>query len=379
MKQTNYILFFILMANTVVGQFSFLEDKSKKYKSTTTLNFIKPLLGKLDELDSLKFSSMREYYLLNAKIYDEIIENFEAKYNVENHLDQKNKLKYLFDDLENLGAEDLDKINENIEQKNKTCKIILIKLKQLSTFYMYKYRTEKRFCLIPLRNKYDVIFFDKNEAEQENKSNFFKSTKLSISPENLDYSIFSEVYSDYFHVVKFSIGSVFTTGNSTSNDETDIDTSETNKPLIKGINKLSSGGGNLVLNLAYPICSYTSQDLNFRFNTFVNNRIGIDLPSFNANQKTYPLHFEPNVSSTIYFGGLHDVLAFTTELKIGRIIGNRLFYEQLGIDCKQSFNFNKLSIGIKVNKKFNISMNYFWGDVFVNQNFPNSVSMGLLF
>jgi hypothetical protein len=332
----------------------------------------------IEEYDSLDFLSMKEYCLLNSRKFDSLALDLEKKLNYLEQAKYNGQLNSILENNEGASSDVNSKLEFILNRNENDVYSLSDILRRVSAAFKYFERTQNKFGFLPIRNKYDAYVFDQKQ-QKHSKGKFFNQTKFSVSPENLDYSIFSEVYTDYFGVVKFSIGSVITTGQiNENNDQAEIDSVRV-VPHSNSINRLTGGGGNLVINLNYPICMYVNDRSNFKFSCTLQNRLAFDIPLNQTNLKGYPINVEPSLLNAIYFGGMNNVLALTLEFKIARVFGNGLFYDLLAKEDKQSFFLHQLSLGIQINKKFNVNMNLFIGSQYVKEHFPGALSIGLLF
>lgn len=378
MKNIVLALSFSACCTSLFGQF--YASKAYEKISLESTQVFENLKAKLIEIEDFQNTSLSNDYQNKAVVFDSLA------LVLENQLKQLRLStinRYMHDLFEKQNNKGLlpDDLELTIYAEEKELSKAIDLLKKISASFRFYDKTQSKFALLPIKNKYDAYIYDQSRGKAT-KGKFLNQTKISLSPEDMQYSLFSEVFSDYFSFVKFSLGSVVTFGQSKEVDNLEYKESQDSlyeTPTSTTINKLVSGGGNLVFNVSYPLCVYINERSNLRYSTSFQNRLAMDVPLSNTSLNGIPINVEPSLISSFYISGMNEVLALTLDIKLARVFGNARFYNLLGRETNGSFFLNQFSIGIQVNKKSNLGINFYLGDSFVKQNFPSTLSLGLLF
>ena len=379
MKCTTNILLFIIITissetNAQYVLHAPVKKNTKKEGSKEKYNFLYKYIGQ-DTADATTFSSLDEYYQQTAKSYDSIANVLHQRIMA----DYQNNYSDILKDLvsSDIGLSDfkvterIADLDNNLEEELKAVRAI----QNIAAGLKFKARTENKLVFLPVKNAADAsMFYFINDKGK--RSHYFKNTRFSLSPSEDSYALYSEVYSDYFSVVRFGVGTVIGAA-SQSTDE--IDTAEGYRQIAtnNAINRLTSGGGNVVINLGFPLLCYENRNNNFMCATFINPRIGFDLPILGSTTGQYPINVETALTTSFYYGGFLEQIAIVGDIKLSTVFGNDTFYSGIGTITNDPFAFHQLSLGLMLSDKFQIKWNKYFGNKFITQLFPQSISFSL--
>jgi len=273
------------------------------------------------------------------------------------------------------GVENLQRIAKEIEtleaDMRKKIQVEVGYLKGLSKEYSFKART-LGFVIVTSKNRRvsnaheAQVYY--NLSVSERSARFLGNSLLSISSEGERISLFNEIYSDYFGPFRFGVGALV------GNRSNSSDSLETEKDAIQ---RLLGGGGNMIINLNYPIVGFTGENNRFIVKSSFAPKLAVDLPVLGTESDKYGLNYDIGFEATILFSGLLNVLTFYTNSRFAIINGNDVFFDNLNKD-KGSFAFHQLSIGLALNSTFRLAWNTYFGSDFVKENFPSTVSFSVI-
>jgi hypothetical protein len=323
------------------------------------------------------------YYKNLIHNYDSICYSLKKKCDATYHGHLLKNVMEVTKDIESLNAINLYEFLQEQEEKYKATLDVISKIDKLSKSLKYKVRTENKFSFMPVRNEQDLMTYDNFNQKENDK--FINETRLMIQPDDQYVSLYSELYKDYFGVVKIGIGTLLNASSGLEAkheaeipfeeaevfDETELENS-------RAINKLSSGGGLLVLKASLPFLLYTNKERNFNFKSELQNRIGIDLPNIGGTASKYSMNSEINIYNKIYFGGWNDEIAIIGEARFGYISGNETFFNQIEKRNSTSFFMHQFSIGLVLDNKFQLSWNTIKGDDFISKYAKSLLSFSMV-
>ena len=337
-----------------------------------------------DHIVDIEVDNLDSYYKDLITTYDSVCCSLKKKCDVKYQKQLLQSVLKATTDIESLDASDLNEILQEQESKHEATLAVINKIDKLTKALKYKVRTENKLSFMPVRNEQDLMSYD--NFDQKDNDKFMNETKLMFQPDDQFVSLYSELYKDYFGVVRIGIGTVLnaSSGFETEEEEEEIPFDEdgiyeeigtTNS---RAINKLSSGGGLLVLKSSLPVFVYNNQDRNFSFKTEFQNRIGIDLPNVGATSSKYSMNSEFNIYNKIYFGGWTNEIAIIAEARLGYINGNETFFNQIDKENDSSFFMHQFSIGLVLDNKFQLSWNIIKGDDFIEENAKSLLSFSMV-
>ncbi len=308
--------------------------------------------------------------------FDSLINSLKSKsrYDIEKKI--RDKLVHF-----NFEKEELDNtlalVDEFEEERQKKLKLVR-KFEAIAQRVKFINRTANRPAFLPVRCKNDFKYFDADSYNSEERQNhLLNNSKVMYNPNNRYFSIFTEVYKDYFNVVRLGIGSVIGSNIQSNNYEDQDSVSEAGEEEQYHNNflKFSNGGGLIAFNLSYPIFSYIHEDAGFAFKSEIQCRIGIDPPGLSA-KKDLMTNIENSLVSKLRYKGELDKISIIAESKISRMHGNDIFYNSINKADHKSFATYQFTIGFVLENKFQLTWNIIKGNTFVSNN--SAASMGVL-
>lgn len=337
----------------------------------------------IDNIIEIDVDNPESYYKNLITTYDSICCSLKKKCDATYQSQLLKNVLEVTKNIESLDAINLNELLLEQEEKHKATLDVINKIDKLTKSLKYKVRTENKFSFMPVRNEQDLMTYD--NFNQKDNDKFMNETKLMFQPDDQFVSLYSELYKDYFGVVRIGIGTVL---NASSGFETDTEEEipfdedgvfeEIETVNSRAINKLSSGGGLLVLKASLPLLLYTNKDRNFNFKTEFQNRIGIDLPNVGGTSSKYSMNSEFNIYNKIYFGGWTNEIAIIGEARFGYINGNETFFNQIDNENSTSFFMHQFSIGLVLDNKFQLSWNIMKGDDFIEENAKSLLSFSMV-
>lgn len=332
----------------------------------------------------LSIDNTNDYYMTLIKTYDSICCTLRKKCEANYQSQLLSNVLAATNNMETLEIVDLsDILNENDARLEATLALIN-KIDRLSKALQYKLRTENKFSLFPVRNEEDLMTYDHFNDKSNDK--FINETRLMFQPNDQYISLYSELYRDYFGLVRLGIGTVLNASNGASKEDTEEELpfngegsfEEGNTPNSRAIHKLSSGGGLLVIKTSFPLLYYQNKKRFIELKTELQHRLGIDLPGLGTSLSTYSMNSEWNIYQRLYFGGWTNEMAIIGEARIGYISGNKTFYEQIDKKSDAAFFMHQFSIGLVLNNKFQLAWHIIRGDDFIEKNAKSLLSFSMV-
>ncbi|WP_343556321.1 hypothetical protein [Sphingobacterium sp.] len=191
---------------------------------------------------------------------------------------------------------------------------------------------------------------------KENGTRFLQNNVISYSDSLSNVALYSEIASDYIGPVRVSAGLTFAYPKT---DTSAVKQQHINRESF--LQKLSTGGGSMVLNFTLPIYTFNSQIFGTTLST--GPKFSFDPPAFGVSNKKFITNFSMGTDLQAELRGIEEIFKFTGALRMSYVGGNSSFYnalEFLGNDRK-GFWLNNYTIGLNVKEKFTISYTKFWG------------------
>jgi hypothetical protein len=197
-------------------------------------------------------------------------------------------------------------------------------------------------------------------------------------------SFFTEVYKDYFWGVRMSVGTTFNTKvreTKSNGNNKFVDSAEVGQAAFQ---RILAGGGNISINLWYPIFVTRSSDENFRLIVAATSRPTFDLPQLGTYTRNFAFKTDFGLESGFVAAGFDGKIAILGNLRTTWNAANPAFLGQVAypnIDKARSDGFwiHQFSFGVAIDDFIRISYSGFLGK---NNHFsklaPNSISLTLV-
>ena len=275
-----------------------------------------------------------------------------------------------FEDFSNFIGVDRANFDTYRERKK-----YLKKLSDESFTYFYEYRMRRKAVLVPsigfnaaLRSK---LFYESQVTERENR--ILANTSISF-PQKGYIGIYNELFKDYFSALRFGIGTVFTAKIPTDNSSTNLDTISTK---VQATQRLVSGGGNVFLQIGLPLLVYKGGE-DFKMLTSLMFKPNFDAPQQNTIVRDPGISAGTGIEQALFLNFINNTIYFGVTYQYQYIVGNAVFFDRLGStssNFRDGFNFNKLSVQLLIGENIRIAYNSFFGDGYIYQNLPSTISL----
>ncbi|QOG02372.1 hypothetical protein [Flavobacterium sp. MDT1-60] len=383
MKKTLLFIFLLMSAFSIAQTIPFKFKNARDEK-----NIIQPDLKAFRKYkDSLRDKGEKLIQNDTVKDYYKILKNkFEtlAKQK-EKEIDElyEHERTKLLDSLEknDFNEKELLKIRtqlEGLDDEMYAAKKIVRNLIEASEEMEYKSRNLEKFKRFPVRFNSSVdaqLYYD--YYAKDKKTQFLKNSVISFSSDGGNASIYNELFADYFGGVRVGIGALVSNKPTVKKDSVGIPIIDSVSIQKDAVQRLLGGGGNISINGSYPLLGYENNNNSFAFKLILPLKLSCDVPILGTENKDYSINYDAGLEGSIFYTGILDILTFYTNFKGSIIGGNDMFYKYLNKESKPFF-FGQLSAGIAFNSTFRISWNYYYGDSFVNKNFPATISFTII-
>jgi hypothetical protein len=209
-------------------------------------------------------------------------------------------------------------------------------------------------------------FYEGNEYT----SKLFTNSRITYSANTGSMSINSEAIHDYFGPVRVALSFTIAT-------KKNVDSIAKNVKQDNTIVQLQNGGGDLSLNLHYPLFGSLLNNSNIIFKSSLYYNAGFSLPIFNGPTEDFMLTNDIGIDAFTSIQGFRNRIHFFGLLKMGYIFGNSDFRKAItkeDANNPNSFFIGQLSAGLDFNDSYRFQLDYYLGNSFVHKNFPLTVS-----
>lgn len=331
--------------------------------------------------DSLKANEYSE----QEKFYYSLGSNFrqlatEKKVSIQNEYNAKRKL--LKDQLTaNPDMREIERIRtdmQSLDELEKEDMEVVSKLEDLAKEMDYKAKSISNFQWRPVRNAVEAqLYYD--YYSKDKKGQFLKNSVMTFGTDGGKASLYNELYADYVGAWRWGISALVTNKQTNTNTDSAGKVSFDSASLQKdAVQRLLGGGGNVGLNFSYPLLGYLSKKEDFAFKLIGVPKLSFDVPRLGTESNDYSMNVDLGIEGNLYYSGALDVLTFYSTFRIGGVIGDNNFYNYLKKEDKNPFFCNQVSVGFALNSTFRMSWNYYWGDSFIRNNFPSSISFSII-
>lgn len=391
-KQFTIILTLSLVTSVLFGQntpFTFKNNRGEKSETfkpdieayskfqDSIANFY--LLDTLSEKDLKVFvyNKKIDYYSLLAETFEKLSKDKGKEIDKYYAFERQR----LLDEMEKNPIDEI-KLNrftsslEDLEKQMLDDKKIVTKLLNTSKEMDYKARNANKLIFIPVRNAVDAqLYYDYYSKDQ--KARYLKNSIICFNADGGKASIYNELYADYFGPLRFGVGALISNKETKLTDSSGVQNVDSTSLQIDAVQRLIGGGGNVVINVGYPFLGYNSKDQSLAFKLALAPKLSFDVPNLGTENDDYSVNCDFGFEGSIFYSGVLDILTFYGNVRIAKVFGNDLFYDYLNKD-HSSFYFNQTSLGVALNSTFRISWSFYWGDNFVKDNFPSTISFSVI-
>lgn len=195
----------------------------------------------------------------------------------------------------------------------------------------------KEFLLFPVRSKLQAQVFSELMYQNDGFS-LLNSVAMQITGDR--GSIFSELLSDNFEVVRFSVGTVIAAS---------ADTLVTEQAL----KRLMGGGGNTIVRLDYPLGFFNSERVTFLCQA--SPKLGLDFPIMGTRTDVTTYNFNGGIEVYASIGSNENKVQFFGHGRSSYVFGTDDYYDNLGVP-RMPFFYSQLVLGITIFSNYKISV-----------------------
>lgn len=216
-------------------------------------------------------------------------------------------------------------------------------------------------------------FFDPFEAD---KNKFLQSNILSLSTNTAKGSLYSELYHDYFGVVRVGVGGLLSNDdNSTDSLNLATDTSMVDQGLAQ---RIQGGGGNVVVSFGLPLAGCSSRRGTLYFRGMLQPKLAMDLQTAEKDRTKIPLYADVGLDAHLSYSGTEGVLSGFLSTRPSVILGNPILFDALGKENWKAIPMMQVRLGIGVENVLRVSYLFIVGDPFVQRTFTPQISIQVL-
>lgn len=216
------------------------------------------------------------------------------------------------------------------------------------------------------KSKYSIRFF---EGEDENQR-FFQNSNVLYNPKLKSMTLNTEVVNDYFGGFRLGIGFQL---NSTVENE-DLTTEEVDKNKL--ISSLQNGGGNVFVNVKFPILLIGNDFSKFGLKSNFYHNTGFELTKFNQATDDFMITNNTGIAIGGFGKGHKGNIYLFAQAKAGLIYGNSKFRNILSVDEKVD-NFIPIThfeFGMSFSDVYTLKADLYPFGSYVKNNFPTTIS-----
>ena len=364
-----FIALIILLNFRMYSQVPSINQSGNVSKTSAIINFETTLSSKMKELKILKKkqSDKTDTKELSNSISNKQseIDAIQTQITAENDKDPSIvNCKKHYDLLISKKQEEINKLNDDAaaaaggdtDPFNSIQDNIKIKQGELNSL-----KDEKEAAIASINGHYKALF---PSVDRLHRNQFFKSmynkkndnTKYVNSfalSSNKDGSLAqSEIITDNLSALRLSFGSIISSPSGTPTNPTDSQ----NQTEAEAVKRLIGGGGNLYLEVDFPLLSTNNENKGwFAFYSYANLIGASDIKGFGNNLPTSSGNGSFGISN--YLGATSDngKFNFFIQGNINYTMGSNDFYNNLGLDNEKGFLNGKLIAGVTLLNTFRFS------------------------
>ncbi|PIF47402.1 hypothetical protein CLU96_4454 [Chryseobacterium sp. 52] len=216
-------------------------------------------------------------------------------------------------------------------------------------------------------SRLSTVFFEGSPEYTQ----LFQNNNVVYNPNLRNLSFNSEVVNDYLGPLRIGIGFQF---NSTVKDNDSIAAAEVKKDQL--VSSLQNGGGNLFVNLKFPVIAVGENGAAFGLKSFIYHNTGIELTKINESDNEFIMTNNTGITVGAFAVGHKKQISAFFEATGAILYGNSKFNKILSVD--QDFRkilplFN-LGVGISFLQMYTVKAEFYPAGSYIKRNFPATIS-----
>jgi len=216
------------------------------------------------------------------------------------------------------------------------------------------------------QSKLAIEFF---EGDQEHQR-FFQNNNVLYNPKLRAMTLNTEVVNDYFGGFRVGVGFQI---NSTVENE-DLTNEEVDKNKL--VSSLQNGGGNIFINLKFPILAIGNNENAFGLKSNFYHNTGFELTKFNQADDDFMMTNMTGIAIGGFGKGYEEKMYVFAQAKAGFIYGNSKFKNILSVDEKADniIPITHFELGISFSDLYTLKVDMYPFGSYVKDNFPTTIS-----
>ncbi|NCU05214.1 MAG: hypothetical protein GXC73_14640 [Chitinophagaceae bacterium] len=368
MKRIAFLVSILLCQYTVFAQISLKkrENNVEEFRQAEKRKRIE-LYNKLKEIEGFDKIAMDD-----KMTNDSLIKRIEI--DISNTVDlYKQKRLFIFgnDSLKNKEelAERLTEVRDSLIKEKKE----LIRLVKYWKRYERSEEPKQRRNFFPAYyGSQAVRFFEGDTVHQK----LFQNNLVNFNPGTKKMVLYTEAVNDYFGPFRAGIG--FQIKNDAKIDSLGtVDSTTKQEKKVDMLSAVQNGGGDLSMNLKYPIKKSSSEYSTIQHLLYVYGNTGFSLPVLNKASDDFLFNYDIGAELFLYVKGFNDKITFYAQFKAAYYGGNKNFRKViLDADKNDPTNFFMVqsSLGLDFMDGYRLRVDLFGGSSFARRNFPASIT-----
>ncbi|MDO7847980.1 hypothetical protein Q5H92_16565 [Hymenobacter sp. M29] len=228
----------------------------------------------------------------------------------------------------------------------------------------------KRLKFMPVSSRQDApLFF--NTLNSRPGAEFLAKSLTVINPNTGKLSLYNELYGDYVGWWRVAFGTTLVGSNGSQAE------SPAEAKNEASLQRLVGGGGNILLSATLPLAYFHTDDDAVGVKLVTLNKIATDLPQAGSTSSDFAYHSDLGLELSAYYRGFNKTITPFTTVRVGRVWGNAMFYDNLGRTDMSGMLVGQVMAGIGITDVLQVSGTYHYGSAFIRDNFPFSLSLTL--
>ncbi len=347
-----------------------------KSPANKQLNIIKDSISKIDSLGHKKLTSNESFIVKGLQLKKDSIERLYSTKSIRYLLKTIGDSIFYYNKLKITVFKQFALIN----LKKAADSVLSIKGK-IDSFHLFKiqlkeaYKSTKYFTLFPAIStqsaKYffgDGIISDSGKINNDtiDQKNFytFQNWNVFYNQGSQNVLLHSEIFTNYFGPLRIELSTFFNLPKTDS-------TSKAKAGSANTTSLLAAGGGNLMLQLKFPILYIHSYNQLVKFQSLFNPKISADI----NDSSLFCTYTGVGIYNILSLTTLDNKLSFSAEASYSQTWGNSIFMNELGLDGSQrkSFNLWSFTFGFQLVKSFGIRYTWYSSqNSFINTKLSNN-------
>ncbi len=211
-----------------------------------------------------------------------------------------------------------------------------------------------------------IEFFEGDKDHQQ----FFQNNNVLYNPKLKSMTLNTEVINDYFGGFRVGVG--FQINSTVENDNLSEEEIDKNKL----VSSLQNGGGNIFINLKFPILVIGDENSAFGLKSNFYHNTGFELTKFNAADEDFIMTNMSGIAIGGFGKGYKDEIYVFAQTKAGFIYGNSKFRNILSVDEKADniIPITHFELGISFSDLYTLKVDMYPFGSYIKDNFPTTLS-----